>query len=490
MRVLTVLKTNLINRIRISEILSESNKKGKRIFIYISSLLLCTLIICTVYFQVSILNSYTQYEIYLPKIIKSVLAIFFIINYFWSVRYVIYSETNLSRLLPLPLTTGQVMFIKSLEIILFNIMIALLFLIPVSLSMHFTKYKIIIFFIYCVVELTMITYNVVNVTFLLLFNKGTLSGLVKVIAAIILLGNISLLIYMTLFSNDSGLILGLGIAFSIICYYLSVKKIENSYLLLVERNRKKEKTYKVEISNLSVEKAMFLKELKMYLSDKFYMLNSSFGALMLIVFSAVIVTIPIDSLIQYNSFSISCIYSSIPVIFAMIISTCCITYCTFSLEGKNLWILQKAPVTINQIVRAKVSVNLVVSVPCILISSLIVFIFRRNGINLFIVAMCLVLPILSSLYISLFGCLIDLRLCNLDWENAQMLIKRSKTYPITLLSGMLPSMICESCVILLAPKLGEILIYSMICVIFMVAIFVIWLFIKKSQKRFNKINKS
>lgn len=490
MRVLAVLKTNLINRIKLSEITGETNQKGKRIFVYISSVVLCACIICAVYFQIRIFVDYTEYGIYFPQIIKGALAIFFILNSFYSVKYVLYSETNLLRLIPMPLTAGQVMFVKSLESILLNGFMAFLFVIPVSLSMHFTSNEIIIFLIYCVAGLTFSAYNIANAIFLLLFSKRTISESSKVIEMISLLGNIIFIVSMMMHSNKSGLILGSGILFSVVCYWSSIVNAENSYLLIVERNRKKEKMYETKTGNLSVQKALFLKELKVYLSDKFYMVNSSFGALMLIVFSIILTVVPFDSLIQDKSFPVSYLYLSIPVIFAIIISTCCITYCTFSLEGKNLWILQKSPVTIGQIVKAKVSVNLGVSVPCILISVLIIFLFGRAHMNLFRIAMCLVLPVLCSLYISLFGCLIDLQLCDLNWENAQMLIKRSKTYPITLLAGMLPCAVCEGCVILLVPRFGEALVYGTVCAIFAVVIVILWQSVKGKQRRFHEIGRN
>lgn len=123
-----------------------------------------------------------------------------------------------------------------------------------------------------------------------------------------------------------------------------------------------------------------------------------------------------------------------------------------SLEGKNIWIAQSLPVEPWQILRAKLRVQLVLTMPALLFSSLCGVLAAKAP---FAESLALiVLPQFSALFFALLGLTLDLRHANLAWTNELAPIKQSLPVAVALLGSMGYSILLAGGFLLLTPSGG------------------------------------
>ena len=76
-------------------------------------------------------------------------------------------------------------------------------------------------------------------------------------------------------------------------------------------------------------------------------------------------------------------------------------------------------------------------------------------------------------------------MCNLEWENAQVLIKQTKTYPITLLGGMYMAGLAELAIILLLPRINISILYGLILFVYLLVVAALLMELKNKSKKFG-----
>jgi len=189
----------------------------------------------------------------------------------------------------------------------------------------------------------------------------------------------------------------------------------------------------------SVRWALTRKELIHLGSSSAYMLNGCMGAVMSVALAALCV-------FRGRGFlqSVANIYAGGADITMYIMPFACVLECftlamniisapSISLEGKNLWTLQSAPVKAGDVLISKVLMHLIVCVPAALISSL-----------LFVLAlpmspaeklMMFLLPLVLTLFMALLGVIVNLRWPRFDYTNETAVIKQSASVTITMFSG-------------------------------------------------------
>ena len=125
---------------------------------------------------------------------------------------------------------------------------------------------------------------------------------------------------------------------------------------------------------------------------------------------------------------------SLPAV-CMLASMIFFTAPSISIEGKNLWISKSLPVDAREILRAKLRLQLLLSVPAILLLSAAVAVaLRTEG---FLLALLLILPALFCLLIGLVGLVMNLRFPNFDWINETQAVKSGASVLLTMLIGFL-----------------------------------------------------
>lgn len=212
--------------------------------------------------------------------------------------------------------------------------------------------------------------------------------------------------------------------------------ISRSFLKLVITNSgtKKKTEKEIEIKSNKVSIALLKRELKHFISSPPYMLNCGLGTIFIIIIGVV-------ALIKKNLFS-----EMFPeeigkelivgmLVLAVSALTCMnnLTAPSISLEGKNLWIVRTLPINTFDIIKAKVNMHMVLTVPAIIISSICLSI--SFNVEWYYCLVIIVAGIIYTLLIALVGILLNLLSPNMNWISEMVVVKQSMSVLVTLFGG-------------------------------------------------------
>lgn len=216
-----------------------------------------------------------------------------------------------------------------------------------------------------------------------------------------------------------------------------------SYTLLIQKIFKKINTsimtgrYHTEftmgdLKTASPFSALYQKELKRYFSSSLYVLNTAFGIVMLTVGTIAAIFVDIDNIIK-DEMAKGSLLQIAPVFLAFCVIMCCTTMASISLEGKNLWILKSLPVNTKSIYLAKIAVNLTISFPALIDAAILGVIL---DLGLLKTLFMLLITIVCSVFISIYGLLVNLLVPNFNWTSETLVIKQSAASMIAIFTGM------------------------------------------------------
>lgn len=186
--------------------------------------------------------------------------------------------------------------------------------------------------------------------------------------------------------------------------------------------------------------ALYKMEFKRFLKNFMYFLNTCIFGVML--YAGVIYLLFNQDLIKEMTAAISMfgdgdiVYSfTVLMLCIFVIHTCDIAAISISLEGKNLWILKSSPLSPKDVFLAKGLVNFTVSmviatVPYALLSLIL-------GVNLLYVLVGVLVLVLSAVFTSAYGLLINLLLPKLEFDREIVVIKQSASIMVALFSNFL-----------------------------------------------------
>src|SRR5574344_443220 len=251
---------------------------------------------------------------------------------------------------------------------------------------------------------------------------------------------------------------------------LNGETINNKY------NQKKNKVRSIRLSLLR-------KELKKYFSSTLYLLNTSIG-MILLTFASIFLVIAgpksLGNLLSIPNLS-EMLSKSLPMILSLFCALSCTTYPTISLEGKSLWILKSSPIEIKDIFISKILLNLVITLPLLLINSIILAVYFHLSFLHFIIL--LVMPMVYIFFIADFGLLMNLLMPDFEWTNEIKVIKQSYAALITIFTGMILSIVPLSIDLKISSNL-----YSLFIILFMVLLncLIYYLLFTKRRKIFQR----
>lgn len=190
--------------------------------------------------------------------------------------------------------------------------------------------------------------------------------------------------------------------------------------------------------------ALFRKEIKRFFTTPVYVLNTGFGVVLLTLgaLALLFVTSPLADLLNLH-FQIEELlampqlagmlggFGPIFVSFFIIMSST--TMASISLEGKQLWILKSLPVSTKTIFHAKIAVNLAILAPILLDVLIISYVLKYELIQGIII---LLMAVVYSIFISMFGLVVNLRFPNFNWTSETVVVKQSAASMISVFTGM------------------------------------------------------
>lgn len=194
------------------------------------------------------------------------------------------------------------------------------------------------------------------------------------------------------------------------------------------------------LKSAGVFSALLTKEAGRFFGTPILLLNSGFGILLLVggsVFALLFKSKIAEMMVEMAGMGISGFQEMVsPLVLAFIgfvLSTVIVSGVSISLEGKTLWILKAAPVSVFGIFMAKAGFNFLLgALGCVVSLPMLWFAFGLPAAD---VACILLVSLLFGFFTSLSGLYINLLFPRLDAENEAVMIKQSASVIVTMLVG-------------------------------------------------------
>ena len=204
----------------------------------------------------------------------------------------------------------------------------------------------------------------------------------------------------------------------------------------------------------SVDGAMRQKEFARFFSSPNYMLNCGLGIVFMPVCGVFLLIKGADLREMLGAMLPGADFAAVALIcgICMLASMNDMTAPSVSLEGKSLWLAQSLPIEPWKILRAKLSVQLWLTLPVVLFASVSAAVALRPS-----AAVCgflILLPFLYSVLAALFGLFMNLKKPNLSWTNEIIPIKQSMSVMVTLFGGWGYALLTAGSCLLLGEKIG------------------------------------
>jgi len=213
-----------------------------------------------------------------------------------------------------------------------------------------------------------------------------------------------------------------------------------NYRKILTTNRGFAKTvYKEKTAKMgSVFSALVRKELALWSSKPFVVLNTSLGSLFMLALS-VFVVVKRASILQYvnelnSMFNIMTPAVVVAILLVFLNTTNNISSSLISLEGKNLWITKSIPAPSKVVLQSKVCTHLIISgLPCLVASLCTAAVFAGNIADLLIL---ILLPQAFCTLIAVCGLAINLHFPKLDWLNEVHVVKQGLSAMVAIFGAM------------------------------------------------------
>ena len=243
--------------------------------------------------------------------------------------------------------------------------------------------------------------------------------------------------------NGSLIYLLLFIVVSVIVFFAMVLILQKYFLSICSALNSHSSSNKFNMQELptsSVKKTLWKKEIKLYFSSSIYVINTMVTYILMVGMSIFILVIGVNSIGE-----MVVIY---PIMLGAMVVITPISTCAISMEGKNFWIIESLPITMNDIISSKIFADLSVVFPFYFVSEIISFIaIKPTGIN---ILWLILIPALYIVFGAVCGLLINLRFPKFDWDNDVEVVKQSAATLLMVIVGLLSVMI--PCVLLILFK--------------------------------------
>lgn len=186
--------------------------------------------------------------------------------------------------------------------------------------------------------------------------------------------------------------------------------------------------------------ALYHKELRRFAASSTYVVNTSFGMILLVIASVAAVVFGRDQIeTVLPSEFLPRVGWIIPMAMSFLVAMTCTTACSISLEGKSIWIAKILPVKEKSILLSKIAVNLTIIFPALIISAALLSAVFATSIGQ-VIGMFLV-PAAYGLFVSVFGLYLNLKMPNFHWKSEVTVVKQSAPMMIIVFSSMALSFI-------------------------------------------------
>lgn len=204
------------------------------------------------------------------------------------------------------------------------------------------------------------------------------------------------------------------------------------------------------------------------LSSSIYVANTIIGPIMGCVLSGALLVNGTEMIQNFLPVPFD-VNRAVPFVIAGVFSMMTTTAASVSMEGKNWWIVKCLPLSMKEILDAKILMNLLLFLPFYLLSELLLFFSLKPDAQelLWLVRV----PAVIILFACVYGITVNLHFPVLEWENEVRIVKQSASAVLGGMGGFILAILCaavvggvpEAYVVYLEPGLcGVILIFTVI----------------------------
>ena len=190
-------------------------------------------------------------------------------------------------------------------------------------------------------------------------------------------------------------------------------------------------------------------EFRRFTSSSLYMTNMGVGLILTLLSAIGIQFVDVDGLLLTMEFPLQKeqLVWAVPFLVSAFVGMTVTSAVSYSLEGKNYWILQSLPISKKCICHGKMLFNLELTLPVAILANILIGI--RLGMSWGEAVLLLVAAVIMCVLNTLWGMLMGILFCKLDWENEIEVIKQSAAAGFGIMGNMLGGMILTALVMVL-----------------------------------------
>lgn len=282
----------------------------------------------------------------------------------------------------------------------------------------------------------------------------------------------------------------LFVGISVVLFGLFIYVVGLNYLKANNKNSSGEtvKNFKLKGTKATSQAKAFLKkEITKYFGSPAYVMNTICGPVISTV-AVIALSTQMNQLISTDANMIKIVPLIIMVLIIFMVSLTTTSACSLSLEGKNFWIIKSAPIPTKTVFFAKIAVNIIVTIPFIIIDTILCAILMKfNALELLAI---LVIPSIFAISISILGLYANLLIPRFDYDQEIKAIKQSMSVLVTMGFCFLISLLLVGAVVLGIVVLGNVTaayIASLLLGVLVLAISIA-LISTSGIKKYNRLN--
>ena len=444
---LSLLKTEFLNRFRLGTIRNERNKKVKYRYIAMGVLYIFLAIVLAGYcFAISYGYSYLGMSYVVPGYALMITSIVILFFTFLKTNGILFSTRDYDMLTAFPIKTRTIIASKFLSMYINNLAFAVVVMVPMAVGYEmwngFNAGTVVFWFLGILFAplLPMTIAATVGMAILAIGAGFKHKAAVQLIITVILflgimfgsfwlnqnamadeammlamltdmgtfISGIIHKIYPVSLWFDNGVVYGnaqhilLFIGFSVAVYAVFLGFCAKFYgkINSALKSHQASSNYKVgQLKKSSVLTALAYKEAKRFTSSSVYMLNMGMGLILALV---------------------------------NMCNTCAVS---LSLEGRNLWVVESLPISKRTLYKGKMLFNICMVLPVSLICSVIFIISLR--VNVVKALLYIVFAVTSVTFSTVFGMFINICFPNYQWENEVVVVKQGMSSMIGIFSSII-----------------------------------------------------
>ena len=276
--------------------------------------------------------------------------------------------------------------------------------------------------------------------------------------------------------------LGLTLLWTILPFALAYVLLARSFIRIVTTNRGQIRVRyeKKAMHASSQDAALYRRELARLTSSSGYMLNAGLGLVFELALAVLAVVKRQELLTVFQVMpALKQALAPILLLAGMLVSGMVFfTASSVSLEGKQLWLAQSLPVSPWQVLRAKLRLQLLITIPPMLLCLVcLLAVYPGSPLELLFIA---VTALSYALLMALLGLFLGLKMPNLSWTNEVVPIKQSACVALSLFSGWAVAMIPGALYLLTGiGSLDPLLYLSVVTALLLILSAVLSLWVKK-----------